>query len=201
MGIPDHLICLLRNLYVGQEATVTTGHGTDWFQIGKGVRQGCILSLFLSNICSTSREMLGWMMHKLESRLLGKISITSDMQMIPLLWQKAKRNQRASWWKWMRSLKSWLKTQHSKNYDHGIQSHSVQFSRSVMSDSLQPHESQHARPPCPSPSPRVHSDSRPSSQWCHPAISSCRPFLLHQMINMLSRFFIAFLPRIRHFLN
>ena len=45
MGVPDHLICLLRNLYAGQEATVGTGHGiTDWFQIGKGVRQGCILS-------------------------------------------------------------------------------------------------------------------------------------------------------------
>ena len=51
-------------------------------------------------------------------------------------------------------------------------SYSVQFSCSVMSDSLQPHESQHARPPCPSPSPRVHSKSHPSSQWCHPAISS-----------------------------
>ena len=49
---------------------------------------------------------------------------------------------------------------------------SVHFSHSVMSDSLQPHELQHARPPCPSPTPRVHSDSRPSSQWCHPAISS-----------------------------
>ena len=49
---------------------------------------------------------------------------------------------------------------------------SVQFSHSVVSDSLQPHKSQHARPPCPSPTPRVHSDSRPSSQWCHPAISS-----------------------------
>ena len=49
---------------------------------------------------------------------------------------------------------------------------SVQFSRSVMSDSLWPHESQHARPPCPSPAPGVHSDSHPSSQWCHPTISS-----------------------------
>ena len=49
---------------------------------------------------------------------------------------------------------------------------SVQFSRSVMSDSLRPHESQHARPPCPSPTPGVHPDSRPSSHWCHPAISS-----------------------------
>ena len=51
MGIPDHLICLLRNLYVGQEATVRTGHGTtDWFQIGKAVRQGCILSPCLFNL-------------------------------------------------------------------------------------------------------------------------------------------------------
>ena len=50
-GIPDHLICFLRNLYAGQEATVRTGHGTtDWFQIGKGVRQGCILSPCLSNL-------------------------------------------------------------------------------------------------------------------------------------------------------
>ena len=53
-----------------------------------------------------------------------------------------------------------------------VQFSSVQFSCSVVSNSLQPHESQHARPPCPSPTPGVHSDSRPSSQWCHPAISS-----------------------------
>ena len=50
MGIPDHLTCLLRNLYAGQEAAVRTGHGTDWFQIGKGVRQGCILSPCLFNL-------------------------------------------------------------------------------------------------------------------------------------------------------
>ena len=49
MGIPEHLTCILRNLYAGQEATVRTGHGTDWFQIGKGVRQGCILSPCLFN--------------------------------------------------------------------------------------------------------------------------------------------------------
>ena len=53
MGIPDHLTCLLRNLYAGQEATARTGHGTtDWFQIGKGVHQGCILSLRLFNLCA-----------------------------------------------------------------------------------------------------------------------------------------------------
>ena len=50
--------------------------------------------------------------------------------------------------------------------------HSVQFTRSVVSDSLRPHESQHVRPPCPSPTPGIHPNSRPSSQWCHPAISS-----------------------------
>ena len=50
MGISDHLTCLLRNLYAGQEATVRTGHGTDWFQIGKAVRQGCILSPCLFNL-------------------------------------------------------------------------------------------------------------------------------------------------------
>ena len=80
MGIPDHLTCPLRSLYAGQEATVRTGHGTtDWFQIGKGVHQGCILSPFyLTSMQSTSFEMPGWMNPRLESRLLGEISITSD---------------------------------------------------------------------------------------------------------------------------
>ena len=67
IGIPDHLTCLLRNLYGSQEATVRTGHGTtDWFRIGKGGRQGCILSPCLFNFMqSTSWEMLDWMKHKL----------------------------------------------------------------------------------------------------------------------------------------
>ena len=93
MGIPDHLICFLRNLYAGQEVTVRTGHRTtDWFKVGKGVHQGCILSPCLFNMQSTSCEVLDRMKHKLESRLLGEISITTDMQMTPPLWQKAKKN-------------------------------------------------------------------------------------------------------------
>ena len=93
-GIPDHMTCLLRNLYAGQEATVRTGHGTtDWFQIGKGVRQGCILSPCLFNLYAEYiMRNAGLEKHKLDSRLLGEISITSDMQMTPPLWQKVKRN-------------------------------------------------------------------------------------------------------------
>ena len=101
MGIPDHLTCLLRNLYAGQEATVGTGHGTmDLLHIGKGVCQGCILSpclfnfffffSYLTSMQSTSCEMLGQMKYKLKSRLPGEISITSDTQMTPPLWQKAR---------------------------------------------------------------------------------------------------------------
>ena len=83
MGIPDHLTCLLRNLYAGQEATVRTGHGTtDWFQIDKGVRQGFILSSCLFNICAEYiMRNAGLEEAQLESRLLGEIPITSDMQM------------------------------------------------------------------------------------------------------------------------
>ena len=87
MGVPDHLTYILRNLYVGQEATVRTGHGTtDQFQIGKRVHQGCILSLCLSNLYAEfiMRNMPSWMNHKLKLRLPGEISTTSNMQMIPL---------------------------------------------------------------------------------------------------------------------
>ena len=94
MGIQDHLTCLLRNLHASQEATVRTGHKTtDWFQIGKGVRLGCILSPCLINLYAEYiMPKPGWIKHKLESRLPGEISITSDMQMTPPLWQKVKRN-------------------------------------------------------------------------------------------------------------
>ena len=111
MGIPDHLTCLLRNLYAGQEVTVRTEDGTkDWFQIGKGVCQGCILSPCLLNSYAEFS--------------------------------------------------------------------SVQFSRSVVSDSLRPHELQHARLPCPLPTPGVHSDSRPSSRMPSSHLILCHPLLL-----------------------
>ena len=90
MGIPDDLICLLKNLYAGQEATVRILHETaDWFKLEKGVCQSCILSPCIFNLNS---DILGWMSHKLESRLLGEISTTSDIQIIPLHWLKMKRD-------------------------------------------------------------------------------------------------------------
>ena len=94
MGIPDHLTCLLRNLYADQEAAVRTEHGTtDWFQIGKGVRQGCILSPCLFNLYAEYiMRNDGLEKHKLESRLPGEISKTSDMQTTPPLQQKVKSN-------------------------------------------------------------------------------------------------------------
>ena len=92
MGIPDHLTCLLRNLYAGQEATVRTGHGTtDWFQIRKGVHQGWILSSCLFNFYA-EYIMRNPGLEEAQARLLGEISITSDIQMTPHLWQKVKRN-------------------------------------------------------------------------------------------------------------
>ena len=98
MGIPDHLTCPLRNLYASQEATVRAGHGTtDSFQIGKGVHQGCILSPYLFNLYAEYIMRNAELDEaQLESRLPGEISITSDMQMIPPLWQKVKRNSKAS---------------------------------------------------------------------------------------------------------
>ena len=103
--------------FLGQEATVRTGHGTtDWFQIGKRVPQGCILSPCLFNLYTEYFMRNAWV--------------------------------------------------------DEAQFSSVQFSCSVMSDSLWPYESQHSRPLCPSPTPRVHPNSCASSRWCHLVISS-----------------------------
>ena len=94
MGIPDHLTCLLRNWYAGQEATVRTEHGTtDWFQIGKGVRQGCILLPCLFNL-HAEYIMQNVRLDEAQAgiKIAGRnISVISDMQMTPL-WQKAKKN-------------------------------------------------------------------------------------------------------------
>ena len=83
----------MRNLYVGQEAMVRTGHGTtDWFQIGKGVRQGCIVSPCLFNLHAEYVMRNAGHPAQAGIRLQGEISITSDLQMTPPLWQKAKKN-------------------------------------------------------------------------------------------------------------
>ena len=93
MGIPDHLTCILRNLYGGQEAKVRTGQGTTGlFQIGKGVRRGCTLSPCLFNFYAEYiMRNAGLDEHNLESRLPGEISVTSGMQMTLPLWQKVKK--------------------------------------------------------------------------------------------------------------
>ena len=93
MGIPYHFTCLLRNLYAGQEATVRTGHGTGWFKIGKGVRQDCILPPCLFNSYAEyimRNTRLGEAQTGI--KFVGEISVTSDNQMTPPLWQKVKRN-------------------------------------------------------------------------------------------------------------
>ena len=97
MGISDHLTYLLRNLYVGQEVTVRTGHGTTRHgsKFGKEyVKAVYCQPVYLAYMQSTSCEMLGWLKHKLESRLPGEISITSDMQMTPPLQQKERETKK-----------------------------------------------------------------------------------------------------------
>ena len=126
MGIPDHLTCLLRNLCAGQEAAVRTGHGTtDWFQIGKGVRQGCILSPCLFNFyaeyimrnAGLEETQAGI---KIAGRNINHLRYADDTTLmaeseeeLKSLLMKVKEE----------SGKSWLKAQHSENEDHGIWSH------------------------------------------------------------------------------
>ena len=86
MGIPDHLICILRNLYAGQEAIEPDMEHLGGSKLGKKYK-----AAYLTSMQRTSCEIPDWMKHKLESRLPGEISITSDMQMTPPLWQKVKR--------------------------------------------------------------------------------------------------------------
>ena len=170
MGVPDHLTWLLRNLYAGQEATVRTGKGiTDWLQIGKGVCQGYILSPCLFNLYAeyiTQNAGLDEAQAgiKIAGRNINNLRYTDDTTLIEeseeelktFLMQMKRESEKVD-------LK--LNIQTTKIMASGsIQIRSDQISCLVMSDSLRPHESQHARPPCPSPTPGVHSDSCPSSQ-------------------------------------
>ena len=92
MGILDHLTCLLRDLYAGQEATVRTGHGTtDWFQIGKGICQGCILLPCLFNLnAEYIMRNAGLDEAQAGLKIVGRNINILSMQMTPPLWQKAK---------------------------------------------------------------------------------------------------------------
>ena len=118
MGTPDHLTCLLRNLYAGQEATVRTGHGTtDWFQIGKGVRQGCILSSCLFNLYAEYIMRNAGLDEahsgiKIARRNISNLRYADDTTLraeseeeLKSLLMKVKEE----------SEKSWLKIQHSEN--------------------------------------------------------------------------------------
>ena len=134
MGIPDHLTCLLRNLYAGQEATVRTGHGTtDWFQIGKGVRQGCILSPCLFNLYAEYimrnaglEEAKRWAGVKIAGRNLNNLRYADDTTLIAesgeelkSLLMKVKDE----------SEKAGLKLNIQNNEDHAIRSHSIMANR------------------------------------------------------------------------
>ena len=126
MGILDHLTCLLRNLYASQEATVRTGHGTtDWFQIGKGVHQGCILSPYLFNLCADYIMRNAGLEEahariKITRRNINNLRYADDTTLmaqsedeLKSLLMKVK----------VESEKVVLKAQHSENEDHGIRSH------------------------------------------------------------------------------
>ena len=126
MQIPDYLTCLLRNLYMGQEATIRTGHGsTDWFQIGKELCQGCILSPCLFNLyaeyimrnAGLEEAQAGI---KIVRRKINNLRYADDHHPYGRKWRGTTKpldeSERGEW-------KSWLKAQHSENEDHGIRSH------------------------------------------------------------------------------
>ena len=130
MGIPDCLTCLLINcMQVKKQQLEPDMEQQTSSKLGKEY-----IKAYLTYMQSTSCIMPGWMKYKLESRLPGDISITSTVQMTPLLWQKERteepinESERGEW-------KSWLKTQHSKNKDHGIRSHHFMANRWGNNDS------------------------------------------------------------------
>jgi len=125
MGIPDYLTCLLRNLYAGQEVTVRTGHGTtDWFQIGKGVRQGYILSSCLFNFYAEYNmrnagleEAQGGI--KIARRNINNLKYADDTTLMA----ESEEELKSLLMKVKEKRKSWLKAQCSENEDHGIWDH------------------------------------------------------------------------------
>ena len=116
MGIPDHLTCLLRNLYAGQEAMVRTGHGTDWFQIVKGVRQGCILSPCLFN-CYAEYIMRNAELDeaqagiKISGRNISSLRYEDDTTLMA----ESEKELKSLLMKVKEVSEIWLRTQHSEN--------------------------------------------------------------------------------------
>ena len=130
-GIPDHLTCLLRNLDASQAATVRTGHGTtDWFKIGKGVHQGYILSSCLFNfyiecIMWNARLDKSQVSIKIARRNINNLRYADDTTLMA----ESEEELKGCFWRWKRRVKTWLKTQHSKNKDYGIWSHHFTVNR------------------------------------------------------------------------
>ena len=131
MGIPDHLTCLLRYLYEGQEAIVRSGHGTiDWFQIRKGVHQGCILSPCLFNFyadyimrnAGLDEAQAGI---KIAGRNINNLRYADDTALMA----ESKEELKSFLMKVRGEWKNWLKAQHSENEDHGICSHHFMANR------------------------------------------------------------------------
>ena len=125
MEIPDHLTCLLRNLYAGQEATVRTGHGTtNWFQIGKGVRQDCILSPCLFNFYAEYiMKNAGLEETQAGIKIAGRNSNNLRYADDTTLMAGSEEELKSLLMKVKEESEKWLKAQHSENEDHGIWSH------------------------------------------------------------------------------
>ena len=128
MGIWDHLNCLLRNLYAGQEATFRTEHGTtDWFQIGKGVHQAyilspCLFSLYAEYIMRNTGLKEAQAGIKIARRNINNLRSADDTTLMENSEEILNESERGEW-------KSWLKAQHSENYGHGIWSHHFMANR------------------------------------------------------------------------
>ena len=125
MGTPDHLICLLRNLYASQEATVRTGRGTtDWLQIGKGVHQGCILSPCLFNFYAKYiMRNAGLEEAQAGIKIAGRNINNLRYAEHTTLMAESEEELKSLLMKVKEERKSWLKAQHSENEDHSIRSH------------------------------------------------------------------------------